>query len=102
MPPARRHGVAGVRVPRPLHRRRLRRRRVHHLPGPSLARYRAKIDRVPAGTTFQLFCTFGGSHSTQPGWSPGTRASPLACGAAPSEPSAQAPHAAASLRYLYY
>jgi hypothetical protein len=41
----------------------------------SLMRYAAKLRAVPAGTTFRLFCTFNGSHSSQPGWSAGTRAS---------------------------
>jgi hypothetical protein len=35
-----------------------------------LARFRAKLDRVPVGTTFRLFCTFNGPHTPQPGWSP--------------------------------
>ena len=49
-----------------------------------LARFRAKMDRVPAGTTYRLFCAFNGPHTPQPGWSPGTRASALgpSCGAA--------------------
>ncbi|GCE75994.1 hypothetical protein [Cellulomonas biazotea] len=41
----------------------------------SLMRYAAKLKAVPSGTTFRLFCTFSGSHSSQPGWSAGTRAS---------------------------
>lgn len=41
----------------------------------SLMRYAAKLKTVPTGTTFRLFCTFSMSHSSQPGWSTGTRAS---------------------------
>jgi hypothetical protein len=32
-----------------------------------LARFRAKLDRVPAGTTCQLVCTFTGPRTPQPG-----------------------------------
>lgn len=39
-----------------------------------LARYRAKIERVPTGTTFRLFCTFRTARTAQPGWNSGTRA----------------------------
>lgn len=67
----------------------------------ALARFRAKVDRVPLGTTYSLFCSFNGPHSSQPGWGPGTRAStaglrPLSMGTI-----ATAPHASASMRYLH-
>ena len=40
-----------------------------------LARFVAKLNRVPAGTTFRLVCTFNGPSSAQPGWSATTRSS---------------------------
>lgn len=41
----------------------------------SLTRYLAKLNAVPGGTTFQIFCTFNGPHSSQPGWGAASRAS---------------------------
>jgi hypothetical protein len=42
----------------------------------SLLRYLAKLEQVPAGTTYRLFCSFKpGWHSDQPGWGPGQKAS---------------------------
>lgn len=67
----------------------------------SLAKYRAKIATVPAGTRFQLFCTYLGAHSTQIGWSPGTRASTAGLRSSTFGTLASGPHAAASLRYLH-
>jgi hypothetical protein len=66
----------------------------------ALARYRAKLDRVPAGTVFRLLCAFSKTPSPQPGWERGTRAStsglrPLRFGTL-----ASAPHATVGLRYL--
>ena len=66
-----------------------------------LAKYRAKIASVPAGTQFQLFCTYRREHSTQPGWSPGTRASTAGLRSSAFGTLASGPHAAASLRYLH-
>lgn len=66
----------------------------------SLARYRAKLDAVPANTTFRLFCTFNGPHSNQPGWSPGNRSSTAGLQALSFGSLGQAPHAGASMRYL--
>jgi len=67
----------------------------------SLAKYRAKIAAVPALTRFQLFCTYRGAHSTQPGWSPGSRASTAGLRSSTFGTLASGPHAAASLRYLH-
>lgn len=42
----------------------------------SLLKYLAKLEQVPAGTTYRLFCSFNGYwHSDQDGWSPGNKAS---------------------------
>ncbi|MFY0407930.1 hypothetical protein [Solicola sp. PLA-1-18] len=42
----------------------------------SLLKYMAKLDEVPAGTTYRLFCSFNSHwHSPQAGWSPGSKAS---------------------------
>jgi hypothetical protein len=67
----------------------------------SLAKYRSKIAIVPAGTRFNLFCTYRGFHSAQPGWSPGTRASTAGLRSSTFGTLASGPHAAASLRYLH-
>ncbi len=66
-----------------------------------LARFRAKLDRVPPGTTYRLFCTFHGPHSPQPGWSPGTRASTEGLRSINYGTLASAPDASASMRYRY-
>jgi hypothetical protein len=66
-----------------------------------LARFRAKLDRVPTGTTYRLFCTFNGPHTPQPGWSPGTRASTQGLRSLAYGTLGSAPHASASMRYLY-
>lgn len=65
----------------------------------ALARYRAKLDRVPPGTTFTLVCTFNGAHSTQPGWSPGNRASIEGLQSLRFGTLGNAPHASVGLRY---
>ena len=66
----------------------------------SLARYLAKLQRVQSGTTYRLFCTFNGSHSQQPGWNPGTRASTSGMRSYGFGTLASAPHANTSLRYF--
>lgn len=66
-----------------------------------LARFRAKLDRVPAGTTYRLFCTFNGPRSAQPGWGPGQRASTDGLRSITYGTLGSAPHASASLRYHY-
>jgi hypothetical protein len=66
----------------------------------ALARFRAKLDRVPLGTTYTLFCNFNGPHSDQPGWGPGTRASTAGLRPLSVRSIATAPHAAADMRYL--
>lgn len=67
----------------------------------SLAKYRAKIASVPAGTRFALICTFRVTHSTQPGWSSGTRASTVGLRSSTFGTLASGPHAAAGMRYLH-
>ena len=66
-----------------------------------LARFRDKLDRVPTGTTYRLFCTFNGPHSSQPGWSPGTRASIQGLRSINYGTLGSAPDASASMRYRY-
>jgi hypothetical protein len=66
-----------------------------------LARFRAKLDRVPYGTTFQLVCTFNGAHSSQPDWSPTTRASLAGLQSLKFGTIGSAPHASAGLNYHY-
>jgi hypothetical protein len=66
----------------------------------SLMRYAAKLKTVPSGTTFRLFCTFNGSHSSQPGWSAGTRASTEGLRARTIGTLAGGPHATATTRLL--
>jgi hypothetical protein len=66
-----------------------------------LARFRAKLDQVPAGTTYRLFCTFTGPHTQQPGWGPGTRASTDGLRSTMFGTLGRAPHGSASMRYLH-
>lgn len=66
----------------------------------SLARYRAKIDSVPAGSTFRLFCSYNGHHTPMPGWSPGNRSSTAGLSALSFGKLGEAPHAGVSMRYL--
>jgi hypothetical protein len=66
-----------------------------------LARFRAKLDRVPAGTSYRLFCTFTGPHTPQPGWSPGSRAGTGGLSSITFGTLGRAPHGTASMRYLH-
>ena len=66
-----------------------------------LARFLAKLDRVPAGTTYRLFCTFTGPHTPQPGWGPGTRASTSGLRSTTFGTLGRAPHGSAGMRYLH-
>jgi len=66
----------------------------------ALARYRAKLDRVPPGTTFALLCSFDKPHSEQPGWGPATRASISGMSSLTFGTLASAPNASVSMRYL--
>lgn len=66
-----------------------------------LARFRAKMDRVPSGTTYRLLCTFNGPHTPQPGWAPGTLASTDGLRSINYGTLASAPDATASMRYRY-
>jgi hypothetical protein len=66
----------------------------------ALLRYQAKLASVPSGTTHQLFCTFNGPRTPQPGWSPGTRSSTAGLRSTSFGSLAEAPHARATLRYL--
>jgi len=63
------------------------------------ARFLAKLDRVPAGTTFRLVCTFNGPHSIQPGWDRTTRASTSGLDSITFGTLGSGPHASAGLRY---
>lgn len=66
----------------------------------ALARYLAKVQTVPRGTTFQLFCSFRGPHKAQPGWGPGNKASTAGMRSFSFGTLAGAPHASAGLRYF--
>ena len=66
----------------------------------ALARYLAKLQSVPWGTTYRLFCSFNGPHSDQPGWSSGHRASTSGMQSHSFGTLAAGPHASAGLRYL--
>lgn len=67
----------------------------------ALARFQVKLDRVPTGTTYTLFCTFRKAHTTQPGWSPSSRASTHGLQSLKFGTLASAPHAALAMRYLH-
>lgn len=65
-----------------------------------LARFRAKLEAVPRGTTFALFCSFRKPRTPMPGWGSGTRASTAGLRAMNFGSLASAPHASASMRIL--
>ncbi|MEU3648875.1 hypothetical protein AB0E59_36260 [Lentzea sp. NPDC034063] len=65
-----------------------------------MARFLAKLDRVPAGTTFKLLCTFETPGTPQPGWGTGTRASTEGLRGIAFGTLGAAPHASAGMRYL--
>ena len=65
----------------------------------SLARYLAKLQSVPDGTSCRLLCTFNGHHSQQPGWGPASRTSVSGMRAHSFGRLAAGPHASADLRY---
>ena len=66
----------------------------------SLARYLAKLQTVPAGTTHRLICTFNGDRTPQPGWRPARRASIAGMQSHSFGRLAAGPHAGADLRFL--
>ena len=66
----------------------------------ALARYLAKLQTVPTGTVYRLFCNYNGSHSNQAGWGPGTRASLSGMRSYSFGTLAAGPHASAGLRYF--
>ena len=63
------------------------------------ARYMAKLRGVPRGTVYRFFCSYNGTHSQQPGWSPGTRAALDGMRSSSFGTLASGPHAAAGMRY---
>jgi hypothetical protein len=65
------------------------------------ARFRAKLDRVPTGTTYRLFCTFRGPRTSQPGWGPGQRASIEGLRGITFGTLGSAPHASTGMRYYH-
>jgi len=68
----------------------------------ALARYRAKLERVPTKTTYGIICTFRTTtHKQQPGWGPASRASTDGLKSLKFGTLASAPHAALSMRYLH-
>jgi len=66
----------------------------------ALARYLAKLQSVPRGTTYRIFCSYNGTHSDQPGWSAATRASTSGMRSYSFGTLAAAPHASTGLRYF--
>ena len=66
----------------------------------ALARYLAKLQSVPRGTVYKLFCSYSGSHSDQQGWGPGTRSSLSGMRSYSFGTLAAGPHASAGLRYF--
>ena len=66
----------------------------------ALARYLAKLQRVPGGTAYRLFCSFRGPHSPQEGWSAGRRASTSGMQSHSFGTLATGPHGTAGLRYF--
>jgi len=68
----------------------------------ALARYRAKLAAVPAGTSYRLVCTFRTVHTPMPGWSATSRASTAGMSAYTFGTLAGAPHASASARFYLH
>ena len=66
----------------------------------ALARYLAKLQTVPAGTVYRIFCSHNGTHSNQPGWAPATRASLSGMRSYSFGTLAAGPHASAGLRFF--
>ena len=66
----------------------------------ALAQYMAKLQSVPPGTTYRLFCAFHGHHSHQEGWTTGTRASTSGMQLHSFGTLATGPHGTAGLRYF--
>ena len=66
----------------------------------ALARYLAKLQTVPSGTVYRIFCSYLGSHSSQTGWSPGSRASVDGMRSYSFGTLAAGPHANTTLRYF--
>jgi len=66
----------------------------------ALAKYLAKLQIVPRGTVYRIFCTYNGYHSDQQGWGPGTMASVSGMRSYSFGTLAAGPHANASLRYF--
>jgi hypothetical protein len=66
----------------------------------AIARARAKISIVPSRTTYELICSFRGTHSTQRGWHPARGASTEGLRSSSFGVLADAPHARAELRIL--
>lgn len=64
-----------------------------------LARYRAKVATVPAGTIYRLFVTYNGPHSAQAGWGPAKRASTEGLRSSSFGSLAEGPHARVALRH---
>lgn len=64
----------------------------------ALARQWTKLNRVPAGTTVDIICTYRGAHSPQPGWGPTQRASTDGLRARTLGILAAGPYAEASIR----
>jgi hypothetical protein len=63
-----------------------------------IARYRAKLETVPAGTTYGLVCTFRAARTEMPGWSPTSRASTDGLRSTNLGVLGSAPHGSASVR----
>jgi hypothetical protein len=65
-----------------------------------IARFRAKLERVPYGTSYALICSFNGDHTPQPGWGPATRASTDGLRSTSLGTIGSGPYASSSMRYL--
>ena len=66
----------------------------------ALGRYLAKLQSVPQGTTYRLFCSFSRRCSAQDGWTAGTRASTSGMQLHSFGTLATGPHGRAGLRYF--
>lgn len=65
-----------------------------------IARFRAKLERVPYGTRYALICTFRKARTPQDGWGPATLASTAGLRSTSLGTIGSGPYGSATMRYL--
>jgi hypothetical protein len=67
----------------------------------AFGRYLSKVTSAPAGSRYELICTFNGEHTPQTGWDPANRASTQNLRSTSLGTLGQGPHAGVSGRMRY-